>query len=251
MIKKRRHPFLRWSFLRLFVPVPGWLPRRRSAVPLEERAADHVLSTARVGDPAAAIRAIDQFAWTDSFMMNVGDEKGEILDLAVRSKAPRRILELGTYCGYSALRLAVAAPTADIVSIESNPAHAAVAKRIFHHAGVLDRVAVVVGTLGDGGKTVAQLKEEHQAAGSPFDFVFIDHDKERYVLDVELLLREQMLASSAVVVADNVGFPGSPDYEAYMEAEENKRWRTTRHETVVEYQTVLKDLVLISELIER
>ena len=43
-------------------------------------------------------------------MMNVGDEKGEILDAAIGRAAPQRLLELGTYCGYSALRTARAMP---------------------------------------------------------------------------------------------------------------------------------------------
>jgi catechol O-methyltransferase len=41
-----------------------------------------------------------------SVMINVGDEKGEILDRAVRRDSPHVLLELGTYCGYSALRVA-------------------------------------------------------------------------------------------------------------------------------------------------
>src|SRR3712207_7228347 len=45
-------------------------------------------------------------SYGQSFMMNVGDEKGEILDDAIRRAAPKRLLELGTYCGYSALRTA-------------------------------------------------------------------------------------------------------------------------------------------------
>ena len=43
-------------------------------------------------------------------MMNVGDEKGEILDRAIERSSPRLLLELGTYCGYSALRMARVMP---------------------------------------------------------------------------------------------------------------------------------------------
>jgi len=42
--------------------------------------------------------------------MNVGDEKGELLDAALRSAQPKRVLELGAYCGYSALRMAARRP---------------------------------------------------------------------------------------------------------------------------------------------
>ena len=97
-----------------------------------------------------------------SVMMNVGDEKGEILDRAVRRASPRLLLELGTYCGYSALRMARVMPAgARVCSIEFSPANAAIARRIWDHAGVGDQLTVVVGTLGDGGATIERLRSEH------------------------------------------------------------------------------------------
>jgi catechol O-methyltransferase len=49
------------------------------------------------------------------------------------------------------------------------------------------------------------------------------------------------------VVADNVKFPGAPEYRAYMQASEGTLWRTVEHDTHVEYQSVIKDLVLVSD----
>ena len=51
------------------------------------------------------------------------------------------------------------------------------------------------------------------------------------------------------MVADNVGFPGAPKYRTYMKDYQGKRWQTIEHETHVEYQTFLKDLVLESEFL--
>ena len=53
--------------------------------------------------------------------------------------------------------------------------------------------------------------------------------------------------SGTVVVADNVKFPGAPEYRAYLKAQEGKSWRTVEHDTHVEYQSLLKDLVLESQ----
>ena len=53
----------------------------------------------------------------------------------------------------------------------------------------------------------------------------------------------------ALVVADNVKFPRAPAYQAYMIGNEGKRWRTTEHPTHVEHQSLIKELVLVSELI--
>jgi catechol O-methyltransferase len=108
-------------------------------------------------------------------------------------------------------------------------------------------VTVLVGTLGDGGSTVARLRDEHGMGDGTLDFVFIDHDKAAYLPDLELILAERWLRPGAIVVADNIKFPGAPQYRAYMRAQEGKTWRTTEHGTHVEYQSLLKDLVLESE----
>jgi len=109
----------------------------------EERLATYVTERARRGDAADAIRVIDEYGCNESFLINVGDEKGKILDAAIRRARPRMVLELGAYCGYSALRMAVATPDARITSIEFSPANADIARRILDHAGVDNRVTVV------------------------------------------------------------------------------------------------------------
>ena len=50
-------------------------------------------------------------------------------------------------------------------------------------------------------------------------------------------------------MADNVKFPGAPDYHAYMNEHEGDEWRSTEHPTHAEYQTLIKDLVLESEYV--
>jgi catechol O-methyltransferase len=49
------------------------------------------------------------------------------------------------------------------------------------------------------------------------------------------------------VVADNVRFPGAPEYRAYLEAQQGRLWDTVEHDTHVEYQSLIKDLVTESE----
>jgi catechol O-methyltransferase len=64
------------------------------------------LLTPAPGDLDDAIRVIDDFCVTRSVTMDVGDEKGEILDREVQRASPSLLLELGTYCGYSGLSAA-------------------------------------------------------------------------------------------------------------------------------------------------
>ncbi len=105
----KRLPFLRWSFLRMLVGMRRLMSEWQVGDGREEALGEYVLANARPGDLEDAVRAVDEFCYGQSYMMNVGDEKGEIL-AAIRRAAPRRLLELGTYCGYSALRTARATP---------------------------------------------------------------------------------------------------------------------------------------------
>lgn len=243
----RRMPFMRWSFIRLLLSMRRLMRVWQVGDGREERLADYVLQNARQGDLDDVIRAIDEYCYQRSFMINVGDEKGAILDEAVRRARPSQLLELGTYCGYSALRICRAMPNdARLVSIEFNPANAVIARRIWEHAGISDRAALLVGTLGDGGP-IATLEAEHGFAAGSLDFVFIDHDKNVYVSDLELILGRGWLHPGSVVVADNVKFPGAPEYRAYLKERQGRSWRTVEHDAHLEYQSLLKDLVLESD----
>jgi catechol O-methyltransferase len=244
---RKRFPFLRWSVLRLLMARN--LTREWQVGDGREQAlAEYVLQYARQGDLDDVIRVIDEFCYRRSFMINVGDEKGELLDAAVRKAAPRLALELGTYCGYSALRIVRVMPDEGrLVSIEFNQANAQIARRIWEHAGIGDRVAVLVGTLGDGGATRQRLESEHDFGPGSVDFVFIDHAKDAYLPDLELIVDRGWLHQGSIVVADNIKFPGAPDYREHMRVQEGTAWRSTEHDTHGEYQTFFKDIVLESE----
>jgi catechol O-methyltransferase len=244
----KRVPFMRWSFLRLLLSMRRLMRVWQVGDGREERLAAYVVQNARQGDLDDVIRTIDEYCYQRSYMINVGDEKGAILDEAVRRARPSQLLELGTYCGYSALRICRAMPdTARLVSIEFNPANAVIAHRIWEHADISDRVALVIGTLGDGDRTIATLESEHEFGAESLDFVFIDHDKSVYVSDLELILGRGWLHPGSVVVADNVKFPGAPEYRAYLKERQDESWRTVEHEAHLEYQSLLKDLMLESD----
>ena len=65
----------------------------------------------------------------------------------------------------------------------------------------------------------AARKEE----GKQIDFLFIDHVKHLYLSDLKLALELQILAKGCVVVGDNILYPGSPDYKAYMLSDEGHK----------------------------
>ena len=244
MSLKSRFPFLRWSAWRLVIGMPSILRSGQVGDGREAAAVDFVLANARPGDVDDAIATIDRFARSQSILINVGDEKGLLLDAAVRRSQARLALELGTYCGYGALRIARAAPGARVFSVEMSEVNAANARRIWAHAGVGDRVTCVVGRIGDGGATLDALAGHGFTAGA-LDFVFVDHDKNAYLPDLLSITGRGWLHPGSIVVADNVLVPGSPKYRAYLREQQGTSWDTVEHKSHLEY-TALPDLVLES-----
>lgn len=246
---KQQMPFLRWSMWRFAWGMPGFLRTGQIGDGREAACAAYVEANARRGDLDHVLAVIDEFAYEKSMLMNVGDEKGALLDAAVRRAHPTLALELGTYCGYGSLRIARAAPQARVFSVEFAAANAEVAQRIWAHAGVADRVTCVVGTIGDGGRTLEALATEHGFTPGGLDLLFIDHDKSAYLADLRSILDRRWLHPGSIVVADNVRVPGAPKYRAYMREQQGRRFDTVEHKTHVEYQTLMPDLVLESEFL--
>ncbi|WP_328360421.1 O-methyltransferase [Mycobacterium sp. NBC_00419] len=243
---RQRLPLLRWSVLRTGIGIRNFNKTGQIGDGREAAAADYVEANARQGDIDDVLAKLDEYAYAKSFLVNIGDEKGELLDAAVRAADPRVAVELGTYCGYSALRIARCAPQARVLSVELSEANAEVAKRIWTHAGAADRITCVVGTIGDNGRTLDRLRDEHGVMPGSVDFLFIDHDKNAYLADLLSIAARGWLHPGTVAVADNVGFPGSPKYRAYMREQQGRGWKTVEHRTHMEYQKLVPDLVLES-----
>lgn len=241
-------PFLRWSLLRMAFAERSILRTGQVGDGREQALLDYVRQHATAGDPDSVITTIDKFARDDTILMNVGDEKGLLLDAAIRRANPALLLELGTYCGYSAVRTARVMPaTARLVSVEASAANAEIARAIIEHAGLSDRVQVLVGKIGDDGATLRRLAIDHEFSAGALDFLFLDHWKEAYLTDLKSLLDAGWLHPGTIVVADNVKVPGAPAYLRFMREHEGTSWRTREHHTHIEYQSLIPDLVLESE----
>ena len=115
---------------------------------------------------------------------------------ACASARPRRILEVGTAVGFSALLMAERFPAAVIDTVELDPARHARAVRAVREAGCEDRVRC---HLGDAADVIPRL-------AGPYDFLYLDGPKGQYLR--HLRLAEPLLAPRAVVAADNVLFRG-------------------------------------------
>jgi catechol O-methyltransferase len=161
------------------------------------RARDYVAHHARQNDPQDVLRTLDRFALEVRFLMSVGPDKGPLIgELANRLPANARVLELGAYCGYSAIMIATAlGPEASIVSIEIDAESVASAGANVAFAGLSNQVNIIHGGSTDMIPTVE----------GPFDLVFLDHWKDLYRTDLQLIEAQGLLRPGSIVVADNVG----------------------------------------------
>jgi catechol O-methyltransferase len=210
--------------------------RLRGAPPRVEQALAFARENARPGDPESVLAALDRFGRERSFLMNVGDRKGEILDAEVRRRRPGRALEIGAYCGYSAVRMARLLREWDgrLVSIEASGENARVARAMVELAGLAEYVEV----------RHAKAEEAIPTLGAPFDLVFIDHWKDLYLPDLRRLEQHALLRPGTVVVADNVGLFDASAYFAHVRG--SGRYDSRNVASSVEYRDELPDAVEIS-----
>jgi len=176
---------------------------------------NYVRQNAEKGNAEAVLSAIDSF--TDhSWMTILGKEKGSILDDAVQEYAPRVALELGTYCGYSVIRIAskMTKPDSKLVTIEMNSHNFGIAQEMIEHAGLSSKVTVLKGILSELDDKLEDILNEVTA--SYFDFIFMDHSKHCYLPDFMLLENKGMLGKGTCIVADSVGYSEAQNYLNYL-----------------------------------
>ena len=188
----------------------------------------YIYATAKEGAVDEILRAMDEFG-RHYPMYKLGDEKGDILEAELaKIPPPTNALELGTFLGYSALRTARhLAPGGKLRCVEFNPDHAEVATKVIAYAGLSDRVEVIIGdssqVLPSVGKTI----------GTSVDYVLLDHRKSLYLPDLQQMEELGIVVPGTLVVADNVVYPGTPDYLAYVKS--GTAWETRLVQAKFEY----------------
>ncbi|MGP0057863.1 MAG: O-methyltransferase [Beijerinckiaceae bacterium] len=129
--------------------------------------------------------------------INVSPTHGKLLHLLARLNGSRKILEIGTLGGYSTIWLARALPHGGrLVTLEADARHADVARANFTRAGLNDIIEL---RLGPALASLPKLAEERQG---PFDFVFIDADKENNADYFKWAL--SLSRTGTLIIVDNV-----------------------------------------------
>ena len=169
--------------------------------------------------------------------MLTGTIEGRLLEFLVFATRARRVLEFGTYSGYSAISMAAALPSdGHIDTCEVDEQHAAVARRYIEESGHGDRITIHIGPALE---TIARLEGE-------FDFVFIDADKVNYSAYYEALLPR--LTTGGLMAIDNTLWSGKvhePDDDPGTRAIAELNDRIARDPAVVAVQLTVRDGVTL------
>lgn len=169
--------------------------------------------------------------------MSVSATQGKLLQVMAAACRAERILELGTFGGYSTVWLARALPEhGKLISLEFDEKHAAIARKNIERAGLQSKIEVRVG------KAIDLLQQMHAANEAPFDLIFIDADKPPYAEYFQWSLK--LARPGSIIIADNVVRngqvldPNSPDDKVQGVQRFNELLSSCKEVTATILQTV-------------
>ena len=136
--------------------------------------------------------------------MQISPDQGQFMALLVRMLDVKKIVEVGTFTGYSSLVMALALPeNGQIVACDMSEEYTEVAQRFWQEAGVVDKIDL---RLGLAVETLTEILSNGEAG--TFDMAFIDADKRNYKVYYEKCL--QLLRPGGLILIDNVLWYGKP-----------------------------------------
>lgn len=181
---------------------------------------EYVIEHAEAGNVSSVLTAMDSF-WSKTFNAE-GADNWETRSANIEANVQRQVknkahlndfkggavscLELGTYCGYSALLIARnLQPGSMLVSVERDPLFAAIATKIIEFAGQESKVRVLMGT------AQSELEGITARVGSTCDLVLCDHSKEHFLPDLQMLEEFGLVDEKTTVIAELEVYPGDAE----------------------------------------
>uniref|UniRef100_A0A7S0A5W7 Catechol O-methyltransferase n=1 Tax=Pyrodinium bahamense TaxID=73915 RepID=A0A7S0A5W7_9DINO len=177
----------------------------------ERELLDHVVQKATPGNPDSVLRSMDEF-WRAKFprlqeqtaarweekRRTISEKTAAMVAKSVVSGRPVRCLELGTYCGYSAILIAKLLPEGSMLhTVESDYLFAAFATKIVEFAGLESKTKI---WMGDAGEESALLRARLE--NEPADLVLFDHSRNQYVEDLQRLEDLGVVTAESAVLFD-------------------------------------------------
>jgi caffeoyl-CoA O-methyltransferase len=158
---------------------------------------DHYISNLLAYEDDALLAATKSLEEAGMPPISVSPNQGKFLQIMAILCNAKNILELGTLAGYSTIWMARALPKeGQLITLEADPKHAAVAQKNIERAGLASQVDIRVG------KALDILPQLYEEKAGPFDMIFIDADKPPYAEYFQWALR--LSRPGTLIIADNV-----------------------------------------------
>ena len=134
--------------------------------------------------------------------MQISSEQGQLMAMLVKLVNARKIIEVGTFTGYSSTVMALAMPPeGQLIACDVSEEYTRMARKFWQKAGVEQKVQLILGNAKESLKQLLQADEQET-----FDLAFIDADKTAYVEYYEFCL--QLLRPGGLILVDNVLWGG-------------------------------------------
>jgi predicted O-methyltransferase YrrM len=176
------------------------------------------------------------------FMPSIGPVKGKIIADIIREYKPKKILEIGSLYGYSAILMASVMSSDDgdddikVVTIEINKNNGSIAKGNIKDAELLNKIELIT---GNALEVIPKL-------GYKFDLLFLDAAKDQYLQYLKLSEEINIIKNDAIIIADNVGISKNEmmDYLEYVR--NSGKYKSKTIETTLEFSKDVRDAIEVS-----
>ncbi len=154
-------------------------------------------------EPAVMKRLRDKTAKLPECNMQIAPEQGQFMQLLIHLMGAKRVLEVGTFTGYSALAMAWALPVeGELICCDLNSKWAAIGRAFWEEAGVEEKITFLE---GDARRSLSELLDS--GGENSFDLAFIDADKENYQNYFEQCLL--LVRKGGLILIDNTLWNGA------------------------------------------
>jgi len=192
-------------------------------------------------------KAIDILSLLDEmgkkqFMPSIGPIKGKIISDIIRDYKPKKILEIGSLYGYSAILIANVMSGYDddddikVVTIEIDKSNGDIAKGNIKDAELLNRIELIT---GDALEVIPKL-------GYKFDLLFLDAAKDQYLQYLKLSEEANIIKNDAIIIADNVGISKNEMIDYLEHVRNSGKYKSKTIETTLEYSKDIRDAIEVS-----
>ena len=156
-----------------------------------------------INEPELLRQLREETSQIEYAVMQISPEQGQFMSLLIKLMGAKRAIEIGTFTGYSSICIATAMPAdGKLICCDISPQWTDIAEKYWAKAGIEDKIELYS---QPAVQTLQMLLDE--GVDKSFDFVFIDADKQNYILYYEMALR--LLRKGGMIAIDNTLWSGA------------------------------------------